>query len=387
MSTIYRIIRYISWPVIAGLLAAAVIFLLFPQGLTNHSDVETTDLSPANLSPKTSAEWSGPASYAPAVRRAAPSVVNIYTQKKLSRSRHPLLDDPFFQRFFNNRDLPQQQRMQSSLGSGVIITADGYILTNNHVVSEADEIVVQLQDGREAMVEVVGKDPETDLAVLKVNLGQLTPINLGDPNQVNVGDVVLAIGNPFGVGQSVSQGIVSATGRNGLGLNTFENFIQTDAAINPGNSGGALVDAYGNLLGINSAILDRTGYSVGIGFAIPGNTAIKVLEDIIQHGRVIRGWLGVEATQLKRQAAVQLGLDPPSGLVITNIYQGSPAHLAGLLPGDVITRINDYWVVDNDRSMNMIANLSPGDSVKLEILRKGEKSTIMAVTGIRPNVN
>jgi len=380
--TLYRIVRYMSWPVITGLLAAAVILLLFPQGLNNHSDVETADLSP-----EADAEWSGPASYASAVRRASPSVVNIYTQKKLARARHPLLDDPFFQRFFNSRNLPQQQRMRSSLGSGVIISADGYILTNNHVVNEADEIVVQLQDGREAMVEVVGRDPETDLAVLKVNLDQLTPISLGDPNQVKVGDVVLAIGNPFGVGQSVSQGIVSATGRNGLGLNTFENFIQTDAAINPGNSGGALVDAYGNLLGINSAILDRTGYSVGIGFAIPGNTAIKVLEDIVKHGRVIRGWLGVEASQLKRQAAIQLELDPPSGLVITNIYQGSPAHLAGLLPGDVITRINDYWVVDNDRSMNFIANLSPGDSVKLEVLRSGEKTTIMAVAGTRPNVN
>ena len=382
MPTLYRIVRYMSWPVITGLLAAAVILLLFPQGLNNHSEVETADLSP-----EADTEWSGPASYASAVRRASPSVVNIYTQKKLARARHPLLDDPFFQRFFNSRNLPQQQRMQSSLGSGVIISADGYILTNNHVVNEADEIVVQLQDGREAMVEVVGRDPETDLAVLKVNLDQLTPISLGDPNQANVGDVVLAIGNPFGVGQSVSQGIVSATGRNGLGLNTFENFIQTDAAINPGNSGGALVDAYGNLLGINSAILDRTGYSVGIGFAIPGNTAIKVLEDIVKHGRVIRGWLGVEASQLKRQAAIQLGLNPPSGLVITNIYQGSPAHLAGLLPGDVITRINDYWVVDNDRSMNLIANLSPGDSVKLEVLRSGEKTTIMAVAGTRPNVN
>ncbi len=382
MSTIYKTLRYIGWPVITGLLAAAVIWLLFPQGLNNHSNMETVDLSP-----KSNNEWSGPASYASAVRRASPSVVNIYTQKKLEKPRHPLLDDPFFQRFFNSRDLPQQQRMQSSLGSGVIITADGYILTNNHVVDGADEIVVQLQDGREAMVKVVGRDPETDLAVLKVDLDQLTPISLGDPNQAKVGDVVLAIGNPFGVGQSVSQGIVSATGRNGLGLNTFENFIQTDAAINPGNSGGALVDAYGNLLGINSAILDRTGYSVGIGFAIPGNTAIKVLEDIVEHGRVIRGWLGVEASQLKRQAAIQLNLDPPSGLVITNIYQGSPAHLAGLLPGDVITRINNYWVIDNDHSMNLIAGLSPGDSVKLEILRNGEKSTMMAVAGIRPNAN
>lgn len=380
MPTLYRILRYIGWPTVTGLLAAAVILLLYPQGLSHHNGMETTDLSPS-----TDGEWSGPASYASAVRRASPSVVNIYTQKKLARARHPLLDDPFFQRFFNSRNLPQQERMQSSLGSGVIITANGYVLTNNHVVEDADEIVIQLQDGREAMVEVVGNDPETDLAVLKVDLDNLTPISLGDTNQVKVGDVVLAIGNPFGVGQSVSQGIVSATGRNGLGLNTFENFIQTDAAINPGNSGGALVDAYGNLLGINSAILDRTGYSVGIGFAIPGNTAIKVLDDIVKHGRVIRGWLGVEASPLKQQAAIQLDLDPPSGLVITNIYRDSPAHLAGLLPGDVITRINDYWVVDTEHSMNLIASLSPGDSVKLEILRNGEKSTVMAVAGVRPS--
>ncbi len=381
MSTFYRVLRYISWPAIAGLLAAAVMLLLFPEALNNNSVMETADLSP-----EAHTEWSGPASYAAAVRRASPSVVNIYTQKKLVQSRHPLLDDPFFQRFFNSSNLPQQQRMQSSLGSGVIITPDGYVLTNNHVVEGADQIVIQLQDGREAMVQVVGRDPETDLAVLKADLDQLTPISIGDPNQVSVGDVVLAIGNPFGVGQSVSQGIISATGRNGLGLNTFENFIQTDAAINPGNSGGALVDAYGNLLGINSAILDRTGSSVGIGFAIPGNTAIKVLEDIIKHGRVIRGWLGVEARPLTRQAAALLDLNPPSGLVITSIYRGSPAHLAGLQSGDIITRINDYWVIDTERSMNMIADLSPGDSVKLDILRGGESSTMMAVAGTRPTV-
>jgi serine protease DegS len=381
VSTIYRVLRYLSWPAIAGLLAAAVILLLFPEGLNNHSNMETTGLSPTANS-----EWAGPASYASAVRRASPSVVNIYTRKKLAQARHPLMDDPSFKRFFNSSNQPQQQRMQSSLGSGVIITADGYVLTNNHVVESADEILIQLQDGREALVQVVGRDPETDLAVLKADLDQLTPISIGGPNQINVGDVVLAIGNPFGVGQSVSQGIVSATGRNGLGLNTFENFIQTDAAINPGNSGGALVDAYGNLLGINAAILDRTGYSVGIGFAIPGNTAIKVLEDIVKHGRVIRGWLGVEARPLTRQAAELLDLDPPSGLVITSIYRRSPAHLAGLQSGDIITRINDYWVVDTERSMNMIADLSPGDSVKLDILRGGESSTMMAVAGTRPIV-
>ncbi|MEZ5530287.1 MAG: trypsin-like peptidase domain-containing protein [Porticoccaceae bacterium] len=380
MSTLFRVLRYISWPAIAGLLMAALALLLFPQVLNHRNDMET-----GGLSPDVGNNWEGPVSYASAVRRAAPSVVNIYTQKTLSRPRHPLLDDPFFRRFFNSSNQPQQQRMESSLGSGVILTKEGYILTNNHVVSSADEIVVQLQDGREAMVKVVGSDPDTDLAVLKVDLDKLTPAHIGEPGQARVGDVVLAIGNPFGVGQSVTQGIVSATGRNGLGLNTFENFIQTDAAINPGNSGGALVDAHGNLLGINSAILDRTGYSVGIGFAIPADTAMKVLQDIVEHGYVIRGWLGVEASPLTRQAALQLKLDPPSGLVITNIYINSPANLAGLQPGDIITRINDYWVVDNERSMNLIANLSPGDSVKLEVVRNGEKSTIMAVAGTRPS--
>ncbi|WP_461480558.1 trypsin-like peptidase domain-containing protein [Porticoccus sp.] len=379
MSALYRFLRYISWPTIAGLLMAALALLLFPQALNHHNDMET-----GGLSPDVSNSWEGPVSYSSAVRRAAPSVVNIYTQKTLERPRHPLLDDPFFRRFFNSSNLPQQQRMESSLGSGVILSREGYILTNNHVVASADEIVVQLQDGRETMVKVVGSDPDTDLAVLKVDLDGLTPAKIGDPARARVGDVVLAIGNPFGVGQSVTQGIISATGRNGLGLNTFENFIQTDAAINPGNSGGALVDAHGNLLGINSAILDRTGYSVGIGFAIPANTAMKVLQDIVAHGYVIRGWLGVEASPLTREAALQLELDPPAGLVITNIYINSPAHLAGLQPGDIITRINDYWVVDNERSMTLIADLSPGDSVKLEVVRNGEKSTIMAVAGTRP---
>ena len=285
---------------------------------------------------------------------------------------------------FKGRPFTPPPMPGNGTGTGFIIDQEGHILTNNHVVTEADEIVVQLQDGREAMVKVIGKDPDTDLAVLKIDLDNLVPINIDAASMPRVGDVTLAIGNPFGVGQSVTQGIISATGRNGLGLNTFENFIQTDAAINPGNSGGALVDAFGNLLGINAAILDKTGYSVGIGFAIPANTAVKVLEDIVEHGYVIRGWLGVEARPLTRLAATKLGMDPPSGLVITSIYINSPAHLAGLQPGDIITRINDYWVVDNEKSMNLIADLSPGDSVKLEVIREGQKSTIMAVTGTRP---
>ena len=267
------------------------------------------------------------------------------------------------------------------------MTADGYVLTNHHVVDGADQIVLQLQDGREATVIVVGKDPEIDLAVLKINLDNLIPIKLADTDDVQVGDIVLAIGNPFGVGQSVSQGIISATHRKGLGLNIFESFIQTDAAINPGNSGGALIDTKGNLIGIISAILDRTGYATGISFAIPANTALEILEDIIKHGRVIRGWLGVTALQLRPEAAKQLALEPPSGLVITDVYQNSPAFFSGLLPGDIIVRINQIWATDNDRGMNIIANLSPGDSVKLDVLRDGKRKIINAVAGTRPKVN
>ncbi|MCB1668811.1 MAG: trypsin-like peptidase domain-containing protein [Porticoccaceae bacterium] len=382
MSYLLRFIRYIGWPTISGLLAAAVVLLLFPQLLENNRDQVVTD----ELAPD-GASWTGPISYSEAVRRAAPSVVNIYTQKEITRARHPLLDDPFFRRFFNSSNLPQQKRMQSSLGSGVILGKEGYVLTNNHVVAGADQIIALLHDGREAKALVVGNDPETDLAVIKIEADNLTPISIGDPSQAKVGDVVLAIGNPFGVGQSVSQGIISATGRNGLGLNTFENFIQTDAAINPGNSGGALVDAFGNLLGINSAILDRTGYSVGIGFAIPADTAIKILEDIVQYGRVIRGWLGVEARPLSQQMAQRLGLNPPQGLLITNIQGNSPAQLAGIQPGDIITRINNRWAGDNNRSMSLIAQLSPGDPVQLEVWRDGEEINVMAVAGTRPTPN
>lgn len=382
MTWFYRLFKFASWPVLTGLLAAALVLVLYPQLLNNNGDREDdVELSP--LSPQGDA-MEGPVSYAEAVKRAAPSVVNIYTQKKLSRPSHPLLDDPFFRRFFSSGNRPQQERIESSLGSGVIISGEGYILTNNHVVDDADQIIVQLNDGREAQAAVVGKDTETDLAVLRIQADNLAAISIGHPQQAQVGDVVLAIGNPFGLVQSVSQGIISAVGRQGLGLNTFENFLQTDAAINPGNSGGALIDAYGNLLGINSAIPNRTGYSVGIGFAIPADTALKVLEDIVQYGKVIRGWLGVEARTLNPEIAERLNLDPPVGLVITNVVRGSPAELAGLTRGDIITRINNHWVGQDNRGLNLIAQLSPGDSVQLQIWRQGTISTVMAVAGTRP---
>ena len=376
MKKIYRLINYLFWPTITGLLLAILIFTFFPQWI---DDQQQPIFTPTPRQTESD-------SYGVAVKKASPSVVNIYTQKKLPPNSH-LSTDPLFQRFYNGSNPPKQQRMKSSLGSGVLMTADGYVLTNHHVVDGADQIVLQLQDGREATVIVVGKDPEIDLAVLKINLDNLTPIKLANTDDVQVGDIVLAIGNPFGVGQSVSQGIISATHRKGLGLNIFESFIQTDAAINPGNSGGALIDTKGNLIGIISAILDRTGYATGISFAIPANTALEILEDIIKHGRVIRGWLGVTALQLRPEAAKQLALEPPSGLVITDVYQNSPAFFSGLLPGDIIVRINQIWATDNDRGMNIIANLSPGDSVKLDILRDGKRKIINAVAGTRPKVN
>jgi len=377
-----RIFRYLSWPVLTGLLTAALIVLLMPKVLeppAADNNITVNELAP-------SSSWEGPASYASAVARAAPAVVNIYTSKSITRERqHPLLNDPFFRRFFNSGSLPQQKRMESSLGSGVIVSGSGFILTNNHVVSGADQIVILLHDGREAQATIVGVDPDTDLAVLKIDLKNLTPISIGDPQKAKVGDVTLAIGNPFGVGQSVSQGIISATGR-GLGLNTFENFLQTDAAINPGNSGGALIDTYGNLLGINSAILNESS-SVGLGFAIPADTAVRVMEDIVKHGRVIRGWLGVQAQQLAPDVAARLGLNPPRGLIITDIHINGPAHLAGLLPGDIITHINGQLVGDGRQGTNIIADLMPGDSIHVDVVRDGEKISVTTVAGTRPSQN
>lgn len=375
-----RWLKDLGLPIVAGLLAAAIVLLLLPGIAPPPEPQPGAPEGHRGIAPG----QEGPASYADAVRRAAPAVVNIYTTKLLPHPRNPLLNDPLFRRFFDSSDLPQKKRMQSALGSGVIISADGYILTSNHVVDGADQIVVLLSDGRHGEAELVGTDLETDLAVLKVDVPGVTPIPVGNSAQARVGDVVLAIGNPFGVGQTVTQGIVSATGRNNLHLTTYENFIQTDAAINPGNSGGALVDAYGNLLGINSAILDRTGFSVGIGFAIPTDTATKVLEDIVQHGRVIRGWLGIEARQLSRESAQLNGLDPPLGLVITGIYTGGPAHQAGLLPGDLITHINEQIAGDGQASLNLIAAVEPGEPIRLSIIRDGGPFSITAVAGTRP---
>ena len=319
-------------------------------------------------------------SYRNAAARAMPAVVNIVTSKRPKRSKHPLMKDPFFKRFFGD----EGDEEDSSLGSGVIVSAEGYILTNNHVVEAADEIEVMLADGRKAAAKVVGTDPETDLAVIKIELEKLPVIVLGQAEQAQVGDVVLAIGNPFGVGQTVTMGIISALGRNNLHINHFENFIQTDAAINFGNSGGALVDTSGNLLGINSAIYSQTGGSVGIGFAIPMSTAKTVMEAIIKSGHVVRGWIGVETQDITPELARSFSLPRQNGAMIAGVVRNGPAYKGGVRPGDILLSVDDKPVSDTTGMLNQIAQLVPGEKAKMKVLRKSRETTLDVTVGKRP---
>lgn len=320
-----------------------------------------------------------PGSLAAAVRRAAPAVVSINTSRI---TRHPFADDPWFRLFFGQ----QGSQSQSGLGSGVIMSADGYVLTNNHVVQEADHIEAVLADGRRANARVIGADPESDLAVLKIDLPDLPVMTPSDSDRIEVGDRVLAIGNPFGVGQTVTSGIVSALGRDQLGINTFENFIQTDAAINPGNSGGALTDEQGRLLGINTAIYSRSGGSLGIGFAIPVNVARQALQDIVQNGRVVRGWIGVESTALTPELAENLGAASAQGVIITGVLNGGPAARAGMRPGDVVTRINGRPIRTVAELRAGITALRPGTAATFTALRQGQNVEMQLVSGQRPSV-
>lgn len=321
-------------------------------------------------------------SYREAAKRAMPAVVNIYTSKNVRQPGNPFMEDPFFRRFFGDR--LNEEEKQVSLGSGVIVSPDGFVMTNNHVVESADEIEIALSDGRKATGKLVGTDPETDLAVVKVDLKGLPAITLGNIDQARVGDVVLAIGNPFGVGQTVTMGIVSALGRNQLGINTFENFIQTDAAINPGNSGGALVDANGNLLGINTAIYSRSGGSLGIGFAIPVTTVKTVMESIIKSGQVIRGWIGVEPQEITPELAESFGLSQRTGTIIAGVLKGGPADRAGMRPGDILTAIDGKPVRNTTEMLNSIAQLKPGDKASLTVLRRNEQTVLNVAVGTRP---
>jgi serine protease DegQ len=320
-------------------------------------------------------------SYRAAAGRAMPAVVNILTSKAL-RQNHPLLRDPFFRKFFGDR-LPREEQ-QASLGSGVIVSPDGYILTNNHVVEAADEIEVVLADGRKAPAKIVGTDPETDLAVIRIEAKNLPVIVLGRADQARVGDVVLAIGNPFGVGQTVTMGIISAVGRNNLHINQFENFIQTDAAINFGNSGGALVDTSGNLLGINSAIYSQSGGSVGIGFAIPVSTAKSVMEAIIKSGQVVRGWIGIESQDITPELADSFGLARSSGAIIAGVVRNGPADRAGIRPGDILLAVQGKSVADTNEMLALIAQLAPGGKVRMTVMRKNRQASVDVIVGKRP---
>ena len=369
------------------LAALFIVATLKPEWLSESrvsSLVDTVSLKESNYDGQLS-----PGSYHEAVKRSMPAVVNIFTSKasakpKTRKGGSANSADPLFKFFFG--DQPPEEEPSSSLGSGVLVSPEGYILTNHHVISDADDIDVALSDGRKVKAQVIGSDPETDIAVLKIEAKKLpTPITLGKVESVHVGDVVLAIGNPFGVGQTVTSGIVSALGRDHVGINTFENFIQTDAAINPGNSGGALIDTRGNLIGINTAIYSNNGGSMGIGFAIPVNLAKQVMESILANGSVTRGWIGVEPQNLSKELSESLGLPANTeGVLISGVLENGPAARGGIKPGDVLITVNGNPIKDVRSLLNQIAQISPGNDAKLTILRKGKEMELIAQTGKRP---
>jgi len=322
------------------------------------------------------------ASFAPAAKKVIPTVVNVFTQQKVRSPAHPALQDPIFRYFFGDR-LDSRPREVSNLGSGVIVSPNGYILTNHHVIEAADQIRVALADGQTLPARVVGADSETDLAVLKIDTDNLPAITFARPDSLQVGDWVLAVGNPFGVGQTVTAGIVSALGRTHLGINTFENFIQTDAAINPGNSGGALVDAAGNLVGVNSAIYSRTGGSQGIGFAIPVSIARQVMEQIVKTGSVTRGWIGIEVQDLTPELAESFSLKNAEGALIAGVLKGGPADAGGIRPGDILLAVNGNAVTDSASLLNLIAALKPGIDTQLTVARKQQSLNLKVQVGRR----
>jgi len=357
-----------------------VVATLQPQWLNKRSPMGAVSVieAPSSSVPRIAGSASAVGSFAAAAKTASAAVVSINTSK--AAVKNPQMNDPWFRFFFGDQNPGEAQ---VGLGSGVIVSSSGYILTNNHVVEGADEIEVILNDTRKARAKVIGTDPDTDLAILKIELDKLPVIVLGNSDELQVGDPVLAIGNPFGVGQTVTGGIVSALGRNQLGINTFENFIQTDAAINPGNSGGALVDVNGNLLGINTAIYSRSGGSMGIGFAIPVSTAKQVLEGIVKDGQVTRGWIGVEPQELNAELIEAFKLRPEAakagGVIITGVLQNGPAAQGGIRPGDVITAVNGQPVSNVSQLLTAVAALKPGTPAPLTVLR-GEGPVEIAVT-------
>ena len=373
-----------------GIVAAFLMLFFKPEWFDAGRSIIEVRQAPTHPAPPpvtSSTPDTRPASYADAVEPAALAVVNVYTSKIITRKRHPLLDDPLFRHFFGDQLGVPRKRTQTSLGSGVIVSPQGYVLTNNHVIAGADEIQVLLQDGRSSRASVVGVDKDTDLAVLRIKLDKLPTIAISSTTDLRVGDIALAIGNPFGVGQTVTLGIISATGRNQLGINRYEDFIQTDAAINPGNSGGALINAWGELIGINTAIYSRSGGSQGIGFAIPADLVSSVMKQIIEQGHVDRGWLGIEAQDLTPELARTFQLDNTHGLLIAGVLRGGPADRAGIQPGDIIDRINGEDMANARAAMSDIAAAGPDEKLIIEGVRDGRRFQTTAVTGRRPETS
>ena len=368
--------------------AVGVLFVVAtfrPQWLSSWTSRQglpapTVLVAPSPAASAASAERQALTSFRDAARKAAPTVVSVSASNTAARQNRR--SDPWFRYFFGD----QESQPQSGVGSGVIVSPEGYVLTNNHVVDRMDDIQIMLTDGRKAVAKVIGTDPDTDLAVLKVELDRLPAITFGSSDTLQVGDAVLAIGNPFGVGQTVTSGIVSALGRNQLGINTFENFIQTDAAINPGNSGGALVDIEGNLVGINSAIYSRSGGSMGIGFAIPVSTARQVMESLIRDGQVTRGWIGVEPRDLTPEIAETFNLPLKEGVLITGVLHNGPAALGGVRPGDVVVEVASQKVANTAQLLNAVAALKPGEAAQLRLLRGGQSLTAMVTVAKRPRM-
>lgn len=354
-------------------LAAAFLLLLL---ISDHSEPGFSIANPFQ---------SGRYSYNDAVMLTAPAVVNVYASRVYRARVHPLFNDPLFQRFFGNTPGVPRKRRDSSIGSGVIMNTDGYILTNAHVIQTANKIHVTLNDGRQTDARIIGIDMDTDLAVLNVNLQGLPEIPIGDSSKLQVGDVVLAIGNPYDFGQTVTQGIVSATSRKRRGINFFDDFIQTDADINIGNSGGALINAKGELIGINTAIISSSGGSEGIGLATPINQALDVLQQIIDNGKVVRGWLGIEAQTLGMDLIEVANLES-GGVLVTAIMRDGPAENAGMVPGDIIISIDGKNVSSPDQAIEMITGLVPGSRIKIKLLRGWEQRELSATVAQRPNI-
>ena len=374
---LYRTFTFVFTSIATGL-AAAFLVLVFKPDFLGEPQYGASPVM-------TLARQEGPVSYADAVQKTAPAVVNIFTTTLTRREAHPFFSDPLFRRFFGEELSQPRVEKRNNLGSGVIVNKNGYIITNHHVIENASEIRVVLRDGRSMAARVVGTDPETDLAVLQASGEDFPVAQLGRSQDLQIGDVVLAIGNGFGLGQTVTMGIVSALGRQSLGLTNYDNFIQTDAAINPGNSGGALINPYGDVIGINTAIYTKSGGSEGVGFAIPAQLVNKVFEQIRDKGRVVRGWIGVTTTQaVTPELAQALGLGDAKGLLIAQILRNGPADKAGIKPGDVIQKVNGIEAKTARVMVDLVADIQPGDNVKIELTRDGDSQTVHVEVVERP---